>query len=167
MRSIQRSATLLIVMSSGYLASEWCAKERNAFLGFVRDCVAAGRIFIVHCRETDRTAIPPEFGDLIGFKFWTQDPEAGGATRPLGLSDVKERAYLAGVINLSDRLARTLKEIKAARKARSALGRRRVRRIRIPGALDGRFGNAGGGACRIPDPGRAEHPAGELVSGSQ
>ena len=35
MRSIQRSATLLIVMSSGYLASEWCAKERNAFLGFV------------------------------------------------------------------------------------------------------------------------------------
>ncbi|MGH8549844.1 MAG: toll/interleukin-1 receptor domain-containing protein [Methylococcales bacterium] len=33
MRSIQRSATLLIVMSSGYLASEWCARERNAFLG--------------------------------------------------------------------------------------------------------------------------------------
>jgi hypothetical protein len=122
MRSIQRSATLLIVMSSGYLASEWCAKERNAFLGFVRDCVAAGRIFIVHCRETDRTAIPPEFGDLIGFKFWTQDPEAGGATRPLGLADAKERAYLAGVINLSDRLARTLQELKAARKpeARSA-----------------------------------------------
>jgi hypothetical protein len=85
MRAIQRSATLLVVMSSGYLASEWCAKERNAFLGFVHDCVAAGRIFIVHCRETDRTAIPPEFGDLIGFKFWTQDPEAGGATRPLGL----------------------------------------------------------------------------------
>src|SRR5262245_58561986 len=121
-RSIQRSATLLVVMSSGYLASEWCAKERNAFLRFVHDCVAGGRIFIVHCRETDRTAIPPEFGDLIGFKFWTQDPEAGGATRPLGLSDVKERAYLAGVINLSDRLARTLQEIKAAQKteARSA-----------------------------------------------
>lgn len=116
MRSIQRSATLLIVMSSGYLASEWCAKERSAFLGFVRDCVAEGRIFIVHCRETDRTAIPPEFGDLIGFKFWAQDPDAGGATRPLGLSDVKEHAYLSGVINLSDRLARTLKEIKAAKK---------------------------------------------------
>ncbi|MGH7944858.1 MAG: toll/interleukin-1 receptor domain-containing protein [Opitutaceae bacterium] len=121
MRSIQRSATLLIVMSSGYLASEWCAKERNAFLGFVRDCVAQGRIFIVHCRETDRTAIPLEFGDLIGFKFWIQDPEAGGATRPLGLPDVKEHAYLSGVINLSDRLARTLKEIKAARKPESRL----------------------------------------------
>ncbi|MDQ3584098.1 MAG: toll/interleukin-1 receptor domain-containing protein [Pseudomonadota bacterium] len=122
MRSIQRSATLLVVMSSGYLTSEWCAKERNAFLGFARDCVAEGRIFIVHCRETDRTAIPAEFGDLIGFKFWTQDPEAGGATRPLGLPGVKEHAYLAGVINLSDRLARTLAEVKAARKpeARSA-----------------------------------------------
>jgi hypothetical protein len=33
MRSIQRSATLLVVMSSGYLTSEWCARERNAFLG--------------------------------------------------------------------------------------------------------------------------------------
>jgi hypothetical protein len=116
MRAIQHSATLLIVMSSGYLASEWCARERNAFLGLVRDCVAAGRIFIVHCRETERTAIPSAFGDLIGFKFWTQDPEAGGATRPLGLADGKERGYLAGVVNLSDRLARTLQEIQAARK---------------------------------------------------
>ncbi|MGH8549845.1 MAG: hypothetical protein ACRERU_14820 [Methylococcales bacterium] len=70
----------------------------------------------MHCRETERTAIPPEFGDLIGFKFWAQDPDAGGASRHLGLSGVKERAYLSGIINLSDRFARTLKEIKATQK---------------------------------------------------
>jgi len=117
MQAIRRSATLLIVMSPSYLASEWCAKERNTFLNLARDCVAAGRIFIVQCRDTDLKAIPPEFGDLIGFKFWTQDPEAGGATRPLGLTDVKERAYFAGVINLSDKLAQKLREIRVARQA--------------------------------------------------
>jgi len=120
---IQRSETLLVIMSPSYLSSEWCARERNAFLRFARDCVSEGRIFIVRCRDTDPKATPREFGELVGFKFWTADPEAGGATRPLGVPDSKERAYLANVINLSDRLARTLKEITAIRKAgaRSAL----------------------------------------------
>jgi hypothetical protein len=115
MQEIQRSAILLVVMSPSYLSSEWCAKERNAFLKFARACVNEGRIFIVRCRDTDPKATPPEFGELIGFKFWTEDPEAGGATRPLGVPDPKEHAYLANVINLSDRLARTLKEIRSAR----------------------------------------------------
>jgi len=112
--AVRRSATLLVVMSPSYLASQWCARERNAFLGFVRDCVTAGRIFIVNCRETDRDGrrTAPEFGDLLGFKFWTEDPEAR-AVRPLGAPDTKERAYLASILNLSDRLAQTLRGIRA------------------------------------------------------
>jgi hypothetical protein len=115
MQAIRRSATLMIIVSPSYIASEWCAKERNAFLGFARDCVVEGRIFIVRCRDTDPGALPPEFGDLIGFKFWTQD--TGGVARPLGLTDLNERAYFAEVINLSDRLARQLKEMRAAQVA--------------------------------------------------
>jgi hypothetical protein len=115
LRVMQRSAILLVVMSPSYLTSEWCARERNAFLKFARDWVNEGRIFIVRCRDTGPERIPPEFGELVGFKFWTEDREAGGATRPLGVPDAKEHAYLANVINLSDRLARTLKEIKAIR----------------------------------------------------
>jgi hypothetical protein len=117
MHVIQRSAILLVVMSPSYLASEWCSRERNGFLKFARDYVNEGRIFIVRCRDTDPKCIPPEFGELVGFKFWTEDPEAGGATRPLGVPDPKEHAYLSNVINLSDRLARTLKEINSTRKA--------------------------------------------------
>jgi TIR domain len=111
--TVRRSATLLVVMSPGYLASEWCTKERNAFLGLVRDCVSTGRIFIVNCRDTqrDRLTTVPEFGDLLGFKFWTEDTEAR-TTRPLGVPDPKERAYLASVLNLSDCLAQTLRGIK-------------------------------------------------------
>jgi hypothetical protein len=117
MQAIRRSATLLVIMSPSYIASEWCVSERNAFLGFARDYVAAGRIFIVRCRDTDPKAMPAEFGDLIGFKFWTQDTGAGGVTRPLGLTDLKEPAYFAGIINLSDKLAQKMKEMRAARVA--------------------------------------------------
>jgi hypothetical protein len=117
MQAVRRSATLFVIMSPSYISSEWCISERNAFLGFARDCVATGRIFIVRCRDTDPKVMPPEFGDLIGFKFWTQDINAGGVTRPLGLTDLKEPAYFAGVINLSDKLAQKLKELRAAHMA--------------------------------------------------
>ena len=43
------------------------------------------------------------------------------STRPLGLNDLKEPAYFAGVINLSDKLAQKLKEMKAARASGGAL----------------------------------------------
>ena len=115
MQAIHRSATLIVVMSPSYVASEWCSRERNAFLSLARDCVADGRIFIVRCRDVDPLTIPREFGDLIGFKFWTQDTDAGGVTRPLGLSNLKEPAYFAGVINLGDKLARKLKAMRTVR----------------------------------------------------
>jgi TIR domain len=115
MQAIRRSATILLIMSPSYIASEWCARERNAFLSVARDCVSEGRIFIVRCREVDRQYQPSEFGDLIGFKFWTHDADAGGVMRPLGLADQKEPAYFTAVINLADKLTQKLNEIRAAR----------------------------------------------------
>ncbi|MBV8524248.1 MAG: hypothetical protein JOY71_19335, partial [Acetobacteraceae bacterium] len=109
---------LLIVMSPGYIGSEWCAKERNAFLSLARDRVSSGRVFIVRYRDTDRSAIPPEFRDLMGYKFWTQDQSAGGVTRPLGIGGVKddEREYWGRLYNLGDDLAKKLKELRATQK---------------------------------------------------
>jgi hypothetical protein len=112
--AVHDSPTLLIVMSEGYLVSEWCARERNAFLKLTQDLVADGRVFIVHCRNTDPSARPREFGGLRGYEFWTQDANARGATRPLGWPDMKEAAYWTRLLNLSDELARKLKSIKAA-----------------------------------------------------
>jgi hypothetical protein len=117
MQAIRRSATVLLVVSPSYVASEWCARERNAFLGVARDCVSEGRVFIVRCREVDRQSQPPEFCDLLGFKFWTHDADAGGVMRPLGLTGQKEPAYFTAVINLADKLSQKLKEIRAARMA--------------------------------------------------
>jgi hypothetical protein len=111
--TVRRSSTLMIVMSEGYLVSEWCARERNAFLEVAHDLVAEGRVFIVHCRNTNRDARPHEFGSLRGYEFWTEDAGARGATRPLGWPDMKEPAYWTRLLNLSDELARKLKVIKA------------------------------------------------------
>jgi hypothetical protein len=112
LESVRRSATLLIIMSEGYLASGWCARERNEFLNVARGRVAEGRVFIVHYRGTDRKARPREFADLLGYKFWTEDADAGGAKRPLGWPDFREPAYLRGILNLNDKLATKLEELK-------------------------------------------------------
>jgi hypothetical protein len=115
MQAVRRSATVLLVVSPSYIASEWCARERNAFLGVARDCVSEGRVFIVRCREVDRQFQPPEFRELIGFKFWTHDADAGGVMRPLGLTDKNEPAYYSRILDLADKLSQKLNEIRAAR----------------------------------------------------
>src|SRR6516164_5977073 len=51
--AVRRSATLLVVMSEGYLCSEWCARERNTFLSVARGFIDDGRVFIVDRLETD------------------------------------------------------------------------------------------------------------------
>jgi nucleotide-binding universal stress UspA family protein len=105
--AIRQSATLLVVMSPGYLNSEWCRRERTAFLELVKDRVGGGGVFVVFAREVARKDIPPEFGDLEGFRFWIQDAEAR-ADRPLGVPDPTERAYISKLLQLSHDLKKQL-----------------------------------------------------------
>ena len=114
MEAIRRSATLLLIVSPSYIASEWCVRAQRLSCLCPRLCLAGPHF---HCPmpRIDPLALPPEFGDLIGFKFWTRDPDNGGVTRPLGLTDLREPAYFASVIDLSDKLAQKLTELKATR----------------------------------------------------
>src|SRR5882724_4958573 len=73
MAAVRRSATLMIVMSPSYLKSEWCSRERNAFLSHVNERIDTGNVFVVHAREVDRQAIPAEFGGLLGYPFWVRE----------------------------------------------------------------------------------------------
>ena len=75
--AVRSSALLLVVMSPGYLHSEWCRRERDEFLSVVKGRVAEGRVFIVHAREVERSAIPPEFGQLLGYEFWAKGLPSG------------------------------------------------------------------------------------------
>lgn len=116
---LRASATLVIVMSPSYVASEWCRRERNAFLQLARECVRDGRIFVVRCREPDRKDVPPEFGELLGYPFWTKDAQTG-IERCLGALDPPEQEYWDQVIRLSAQLAGKLKALKAAGDGRAA-----------------------------------------------
>jgi hypothetical protein len=111
--AIDRSAILLVVMSPGYLNSDWCQRERRAFLKVVRDRVGVGNVFLVFARDVKSTDVPPEFGDLVGFRFWIEDAEAG-TDRPLGMPDLTERAYISKVLQLSHDLKDQLECLKAA-----------------------------------------------------
>ena len=107
MEAVRRSATLLVVMSPAYLNSQWCARERNSFLSFAADCVKYGRIFVVTQRDTEKTPAPEEFGDLLGFRFWTKDEETD-VSRPLVRPD---KEYAQRVVQLSDDLGKTLRRL--------------------------------------------------------
>lgn len=102
--TVTRSATLLIVMSRAYLRSEWCAKERNAFLSVAKNRIGEGRVFVVEAWETDRNERPVELQDLKGFSFWIRDPQAGGASMTLGLIDARETRFQAKLGDLSAQL---------------------------------------------------------------
>jgi hypothetical protein len=64
------SALLLVVLSEGYLASEWCKRERNRFL----ELVGAGsrRLFVVERTPIERSRRPVELQDLLGYPFWVR-----------------------------------------------------------------------------------------------
>jgi len=74
MSAVQSSATLLVVLSKGYVASEWCQRERNKFLTEIAQRLRSkSRVFIVEYNKVDDNERPQEFGTLLGYKFWVAD----------------------------------------------------------------------------------------------
>jgi hypothetical protein len=94
--AVRGSALLMVVMSPGYLNSEWCRRERSAFLSMVKGRVENGSVFVVRAREVDRGEVPTEFGDLLGFEFFAKDRR--GADSPLRLG---EKRATGKIVDLS------------------------------------------------------------------
>ena len=97
---IGRSATLLVVMSPAYLQSDWCRREREAFLNLVHDRIAEGSVFVVEVREVNHSEYPKEFADLVPVSFWLKDPESK-TDRPLGVPNPDEEKYYKRLLRLS------------------------------------------------------------------
>lgn len=97
---INRSAILLVVMSPSYLQSDWCRREREAFLSLVRNRVAEGCVFVVETREVHPSSYPSEFGDLVPVKFWVLDQDSD-TDRPLGVPSPDEEKYYKRLLKLS------------------------------------------------------------------
>jgi hypothetical protein len=110
------TATMIVILSPGYLASEWCRREREAFLklgqGRQRE---EGRIFLVERDKVDLEARPKEFSDLLGYRFWVQD-RPGRSPRILGMprGSHGEDAYVDALNDLAWDLSSKLKTLKAS-----------------------------------------------------
>lgn len=78
--TLQSTATLLIVLSEGWLNSEWCLGELEAFLQRPR---APGQIFVVEKHPVPRERWPEVLRDLRAYQFWYED-SASGKTRVHG-----------------------------------------------------------------------------------
>jgi hypothetical protein len=80
---IRRTRVLLIILSPGYLASDWCRRERNAFLGLIRERGGdTSCLFVVHREPIERDLVPPEIRDKLGHHFYAD--RMGGGLRILG-----------------------------------------------------------------------------------
>jgi TIR domain len=68
---IRDAAVFVLVLSPGYLASIWCARELEAFRAEV--CLRLGelsRVFVVEFGEVER---PAELSQPRGYRFWQKD----------------------------------------------------------------------------------------------
>ncbi len=111
-QSVARSATLVVILSEGYLQSDWCRQERELFLQAAQSSGAQGRLFVVQLAPIDRSRWPAPFTDLLGYEFFLTDQN--GVPRTLGFNadDPKDRYYAQRMDDLSQGIAKRLKAMR-------------------------------------------------------
>lgn len=116
-QSVKSTASLLVIMSPAYLASDWCRREREAFRCEVQHKQRAGsRVFVVELDHIDdRRRIPPEFGDLLPYRMWIEDgPARTPRTLGLPVPTANEPEYYSRVNQLALEIAQELQRLAEA-----------------------------------------------------
>ena len=107
--ALQQSATLLLVLSSGYLASQWCRQEKDLFFE-VLGGKPQGRVFMVEKQVLDEDqSRPTELADLKGYCFWYRDERNQVRTLSLREPEPHATAYIRLVEDLATDISRQLK----------------------------------------------------------
>jgi len=73
-QAIRSSATLVVLLSKGYLSSDWCRRERELFVreaGGIQE--ARDRIFLVKLHDIKGDDLPEELRDVLGCDFFYTD----------------------------------------------------------------------------------------------
>lgn len=119
-QKVQKSATLLIVMTGLYLSSDWCKKEREWFENEIkRRGGGIENVFVVRAMATANEEWPDflkdGFGEtVLGYPFC--DEAKGREARPFGWvrpSDSKtQRDFVDSLTNLASDMATRLDEIR-------------------------------------------------------
>lgn len=112
--SLEKTAILLVILSPGYIASDWCRLEMNTFLNMIEERRRSGaRVFLIERDRVDDSERPSEFKDLTGYRFWVQDRK-GEPPRTLGMPEPQpdDKQYYEELNRLCHDLAKELKCLK-------------------------------------------------------
>jgi len=118
LKQLENAATLILILSPGYLTSNWCHLELNTFLDKVgKD---SGRVFVVEHDVVEERHT--ELSDLRGYPFWVRDDT--GKYRILAMPKPKpetEPEYYQILDNLACELTDKLKALKKEMPAQAPL----------------------------------------------
>ena len=110
---VERSATLLTVLSPGYLQSPWCMKELACFIAKMNSGskVSLRSIFDVE-KTVRRVARPKALQDNIAYPFWYKDSD--GRIRTLGLPGFRpeETQYYYKIQDIVDDMTDVLDQLR-------------------------------------------------------
>jgi hypothetical protein len=98
--AIRKTATLVVVLSNGYISSNWCQKEIREFANSAR---SDGRLFVIHLSDIPLENRPEQIRDLSGFNFFDNELKAE--------LDPERPEYRRELLGLRTRLARKLAEM--------------------------------------------------------
>ncbi len=109
-QEVRNSAVLCVLLSTGYVESDWCAEERAAFLdASEKSPWPDRRIFVVDIGSLPRNERPQELQDLGGFRLFEEKPN--GRTAPLPASHEDRDDYVG---DIAWSIAKRLNELRAA-----------------------------------------------------
>lgn len=115
--TLQASRTLVLILSTGYLASEWCQQELAAFLEKVGE--GSDRVFVVQMSPVEKE--PAAIADLLKYRFWYLDDRRQPSTRWFPHIDPTDREYSFEQQRLARDLAGKLRELLATGEHDAAL----------------------------------------------
>lgn len=105
---LAKTHALVILLSPGWIASEWCQRELQVFSRHLDR--PAGRVFVVELDSIQKSEKPPVLHDLLTYRFWKQTDQ--DKIRQLGypVPHADDFAYFDQLADLSHHLAGSLKE---------------------------------------------------------
>src|SRR5215471_19472958 len=109
--TLRQSAILLLVLSPGYLASQWCRQEKDLFFEGLRS-EPQDRVFVVEKQVLDEDQpLPAELTDLKGYRFWYRDEHNRARTLSLREPEPHATTYIRMVEDLATYISRRLKAL--------------------------------------------------------
>lgn len=112
-QQLKESAILVVILSTGYLASRWCLLEFHTFLSQVEQ--DSGRLFMVEYEPVKAEEQLPEVQKLLNYSFWQRDDHTG-EPRTLGIPKLypdRDQEYYQQLNKLATELANKLKQLQA------------------------------------------------------